>query len=78
MPHHKGLQGTHFEAHQHLYMKSMVETFDVKKASNIPVSLEVSTLSKADEPQTPGDKEEVLTVPYPAAVRAGRSYGRLL
>ena len=37
---------------QHLNVKSVMETFGVQKASRVPASLEVPTLSKAYEPQS--------------------------
>ena len=50
---------------QHLYVKSMVENFSVKKANRIPALSGVPTLSKADDPQTPEEKEEMSKFPYP-------------
>ena len=44
---------------QHLYLKSMVKTFGVEKASRIPTCSGVPSLSKADEPKTPEEKEEM-------------------
>ena len=44
---------------QRLYVKSMVETFGLKKASRVPPSPGVPTLSKADESQTPELKNPV-------------------
>ena len=41
------------------HLKSMVEKFDVEKASRVPVSSGVPTLSKANEPQIPEEKEEM-------------------
>ncbi|CAN0123831.1 unnamed protein product, partial [Ascophyllum nodosum] len=55
---------------QRLYVKSMLDKFGVKKASRIPASSGVPTLSKADEPQTPEEKKEMLKFPYRAAVGA--------
>ena len=48
----------------------MMEKFSVEKTNTIPASLEVPTLSKADEPQTPEEKEEMLNLPYREAVGA--------
>ena len=44
---------------QRLHVRSMVETFGLKKASRVPASSGVPTLSKADEPQTPEEKKNV-------------------
>ena len=53
---------------QHLYVKSMVKRFDVKKATKIPAASGVPTLSKADEPRNPEAKEEMRKFPYLEAV----------
>ena len=55
---------------QHLYVESMVKRFDVKKATKIPVASGVPTLSKADEPRNPEEKEEMRKFPYREAVGA--------
>ena len=55
---------------QRLYVKSMVEKFGVKKASRVPASSGVPTLSKADKPQTPEEKKDMLKFPYREAVGA--------
>ena len=55
---------------QHLYVKSMVKRFDVKKATNIPAVSGVPTLLKADEPRNPEEKERIRTFPYREAVGA--------
>ena len=47
-----------FKLDQHVYVTSTMETFGVKKASRIPASSGVLNVSKADEPQTPEEKEE--------------------
>ena len=47
---------------QHLYVKSVMETFGVQKASRVPSSSEVPTLSKADELQT---QEKYKMLKYP-------------
>ena len=56
--------------YQHLYVKSMVKRFDVKKATKIPTASGVPSLSKADEPRNPEEKEEMRKFPYREAVRA--------
>ena len=48
----------------------MVEKFGVEKASRIPASSGVPTLSKADESQTLEEKEDMLIFPYQEAVGA--------
>ena len=55
---------------QHLYLESMVKRFDVKKATKIPAASGVPTLSKADEPRNPEEKEEMRKFPYREAVGA--------
>ena len=55
---------------QHLYVESMVKRFDVKKPTKIPASLGVPTLSKADEPRNPEEKEKMRKFPYREAVGA--------
>ncbi|CAN0478467.1 unnamed protein product [Ascophyllum nodosum] len=59
---------------QHLYVESMVKRFDVKKATKIPAASGMPTLSKADEPYNPEEKEEMRKFPYREAV--GRLCGR--
>ena len=54
--HHKARE---LKLDQHIYVKSMVKTFGVEKASKISFSTGVPSLSKADEPKTPEEKEEV-------------------
>ena len=44
---------------QHLYVESMVKRFDVKKATKIPAASGVPTLSTADKPRNPEEKEEM-------------------
>ncbi|CAM9326957.1 unnamed protein product, partial [Ascophyllum nodosum] len=44
---------------QHLYVESMVKRFNVKKEAKIPAASGVQTLSKADEPQNPEEKEDM-------------------
>ena len=53
---------------QHLYVESMVKRFGVKKATNIPATSGVATLSKADEPRNPEEKEKLRKFPYREAV----------
>ena len=53
---------------QHLYVESTVKRFDVKKTTKIPAALGVPTLSKADEPQNPEEKEKMRKFPYREAV----------
>ena len=48
----------------------MVKRFDVKKATKIPAASGVPTLSKADEPRNPEEKEEIRKFPYRGAVGA--------
>ena len=48
----------------------MVKRFDVKKATKIPAASGVPTLSKANEPWNPEEKEEMRKFPYREAVRA--------
>ena len=55
---------------QHLYVESMVKRFDVKKVTKIPAASGVPTLSKADEPRNPEEKEEMKKFPYREAVGA--------
>ena len=55
---------------QRLYVKLMVEKFGVKKASRVPASSGVPTLSKTDEPQTL-EKKEILEVPIPRGSGGG-------
>ena len=55
---------------QHLYVESMVKRFDVKKATKIPAASGVPTLSKADEPRNPEEKEGMRKFPYREAVGA--------
>ena len=55
---------------QHLYVESMVKRFDVKKATKIPAASGVPTLSKADEPRNPEEKEEMRKFPYREVVGA--------
>ena len=52
---------------QHLYVKSVMATFGVQKASRVSASSEVPTLSKADEPQTQ-EKDNMLKFPYRDAI----------
>ena len=59
-----------FKLDQRLYVKSIVKKFGVKKASRAPVSSEVPTLSKEDEPQTPEGEKYTLKFPYREAVGA--------
>ena len=53
-----------------LYVKSMVKKFGVEEVSRIPASSGVPTLSKADEPQTSVEKEDMLKFPYREGVEA--------
>ena len=55
---------------QHLYVKSMVKRFDVKKTTKIPAASGVPTLSKTDEPRNPEEKGEMRKFPYREAVGA--------
>ena len=55
---------------QHLYVESTVRRFHVKKATKIPAASGVPTLSKADEPQNPEEKEEMRMFPYRQAMGA--------
>ena len=55
---------------QHLYVEAMVKRFDVKNTTKIPAASGVQTLSKADEPQNPEEKEEMRKFPYREAVGA--------
>ena len=55
---------------QNLYVESMVKRFDVKKTTKIPAASGVPTLSKADEPRNPEEKEEMRKFPYREAVGA--------
>ena len=55
---------------QRLYVKSMVEKFDVKTARRVPALSGVPALSKADEPQTPEEKKDMLKFPYQEEVGA--------
>ena len=49
---------------QHLYVESMVKTFDGKKATKIPAASGVPTPSKADKLWIPEEKEEIRKFPY--------------
>ena len=55
---------------QHLYVESIVKRFYVKMATNIPAASGVPTLSKADEPRNPEEKEEMRKFPNREAVGA--------
>ena len=55
---------------QHLHVESMVKRFDLKKTTKIPAASGVPTLSKADEPRNPEEKEEMRKFPYREAVGA--------
>ena len=55
---------------QHFYVESMVKRFGVKKATKIPAASGVPTLSKADEPRNPEEKEEMRKFPYRDVVGA--------
>ena len=48
----------------------MVKRFDVKNTTKIPAASGVPTLSKADEPRNPEEKEEMRKFPYREAVGA--------
>ena len=48
----------------------MVKRFDVKKATKMPAASGVPTLSKADEPRNPEEKEEMRKFPYREAAGA--------
>ena len=50
---------------QNLYVNSMLKTFGFEKANGMP-----AYLSKADKPQTPKSKKEMLKFPYRVAVGA--------
>ena len=67
----RGLRGTFkLPGRPILYVESMVKRFDVKKATKIPAASGVPTLSKADEPRNPEEKEYVRKFPYREAVGA--------
>ena len=51
-------------------VKSIVETFGVKKASRKPACSGCQPSLKADEPQTPEEEEDMLKFPYREAVVA--------
>ena len=55
---------------QHLYVESMVKKFDVKKKSMILAASGVPTLSKADQPRNPEEKEEMRKFPNREAMGA--------
>ena len=55
---------------QHLYVEPMVKRFDVKKTTKIPAASGVPTLSKADEPRNPEEKEEMRKFPHGEVVGA--------
>ena len=55
---------------QHLYVESMLKRFGVRKATKIPAASGVPTLSKADKPWNPEEKEEMRKFPYREAVGA--------
>ena len=48
---------------QHLYVESMVKSFDVKQTTKMPAASGVTTLSKADKPRNPEEKEEMRKFP---------------
>ena len=48
---------------QHLYVESMVKRFDVKKTTKMPAASGLPTLSKADAPRNPEEKEEMRKFP---------------
>ena len=64
------LKARELKLYQHLYVESMVKRFDVKKATKTPAALGVPTLSKADEPRNPEEKEETRKLSYREAVGA--------
>ena len=55
---------------QHLHVESMAKKFDVKKATKTSAASGVPTLSKADEPRNPEEKEKMRKFPYRDAVGA--------
>ncbi|CAN0277950.1 unnamed protein product, partial [Ascophyllum nodosum] len=55
---------------QIFYVESMVNAFDAKKATKIPPASGVPTLSKADEPRNPEEREKMSKFPYREAVGA--------
>ncbi|CAM9414988.1 unnamed protein product, partial [Ascophyllum nodosum] len=55
---------------QHLYVESVLKRFDVKEATKIPAASGMPTVSKADEPRNPREKEEMRKFPYREAVGA--------
>ena len=66
----RNLKARELKFDQHLYVESMVRRFDVKKATKIRAASGAPTLSKADEPRNPKEKEEMRTFPYREAVGA--------
>ena len=59
-------------------MESMVKRFDVNKATKMPAASGVPTLSKADEPRNPEEKEEMKKFPYREAVGALKSTATMI
>ena len=49
---------------QHLYVESMINRFEARKATKIPAAWGVPTLSKADEPRNSEEKGEMRKSPY--------------
>ena len=66
----RNLKARELKLDQHLYVESMVKMFDVKKATKIPDAPGVPTLSKADEPRNPEEKEEMRKFQYREVVGA--------
>ena len=55
---------------QYLHVESMVKRFDIKKTTKISTASGVPTLSKADEPRNPEEKEEMRKCLYQEAMEA--------
>ena len=66
----RNVQAREVQHDQHLYVKSMVETFGVDKARSIADSSEVPTLSNADELQTSEEKGDMSEFSYRKIVGA--------
>ena len=66
----RNLKARELKFEKHLHVQSMVKRFNVKEATKIPAASGVPTLSKADEPRNPEEKEERRKFPYREAVGA--------
>ena len=63
LSHHKEPQGARVEARPTLVRGVDGKRYDVKQATKIPAASGVPTLSTADEPRNPEEKEEMRKFP---------------